>query len=193
MRETFETRTEATPKPKSSNAINSRTLVMIAMFAAIAFVLNSIKLFTMPYGGSVSLCSMMPVMLLAVLLGNRAGLLCGLTLGVLSMINGVYIVHPVQFLLDYLLPYTLLGVAGFFGYRSKGRVFLGALIAVLLSVSCNILSGAIYFGSYAPEGMNPWIYSIVYNLMSNGVEGVLSMVVLLLLPLERFADTICER
>lgn len=170
-----------------------RTLVMIALFAAIAFVLNSIKLFTMPYGGSVSLCSMMPIMLLAVLLGNRAGLLGGLVLGILSMINGVYIVHPAQFLLDYILPYTFLGLAGFWGYQNKGKVFLGAAIAVLLSVSCNILSGAIYFGSYAPEGMNPWIYSIVYNMMSNGLEGALSIFVLMLLPLQRFADTILKQ
>lgn len=172
---------------------NVRTIVMIALFAAIAFVLNSIKLFTMPYGGSVSLCSMMPILLLAVLLGNKAGLLGGLTLGLLSMINGVYIVHPAQFLLDYILPYTLLGLAGFWGSQHKGKVFLGAAIAVLLSVSCNILSGAIYFGSYAPEGMNPWVYSIVYNMMSNGLEGALSIIVLLLLPLQRFADAIGGR
>lgn len=172
---------------------NVKTLVMIALFAAIAFVLNSIKLFTMPYGGSVSLCSMMPVMLLAVLSGNRAGLACGLVLGLLSMLNGVYIVHPAQFLLDYILPYTFLGLAGFWGYQHKGKVFLGAVIAVVLSVSCNILSGAIYFGAYAPEGMNPWVYSIVYNLMSNGLEGALSIVVLMLLPLQRFADVIVKK
>ncbi len=172
---------------------NVRTIVMIALFAAIAFVLNSIKLFTMPYGGSVSLCSMMPILLLAVLLGNKAGLLGGLVLGCLSMINGVYIVHPAQFLLDYILPYTFLGLAGFWGYQHKGRVFLGAVIAVALSVSCNILSGAIYFGSYAPEGMNPWIYSIVYNLVSNGLEGALSIFVLMLLPLQRFADAIVKK
>lgn len=172
---------------------DSRTLVMIAVFAAIAFVLNSIKLFTMPYGGSVSLCSMMPILLLAVLLGNKAGLSGGLVLGLLSMINGVYIVHPAQFLLDYILPYTFLGLAGFWGFKSKINVFAGALIAVLLSVSCNILSGAIYFGSYAPEGMNPWIYSAVYNLMSNGLEGALSIFVLMLLPLQRFADAIAKK
>lgn len=172
---------------------NVRILVMIALFAAIAFVLNSIKLFTMPYGGSVSLCSMMPILLLAVLLGNKAGLAGGLVLGLLSMLNGVYIVHPAQFLLDYILPYTFLGLAGFLGYQHKGKVFAAALIAVLLSVSCNILSGAIYFGSYAPDGMNPWIYSIVYNMMSNGLEGALSIVVLMLLPLQRFADTIVKK
>ncbi len=196
MREQFEARPEVSEtagETRHSTNIDSRILVMVAMFAAIAFVLNSIKLFTMPYGGSVSLCSMMPVMLAAVLLGNKAGLLCGLTLGFLSMINGVHIVHPIQFLLDYILPYSLLGVAGFLGYQNKGRVFLGALMAVLLSVSCNILSGAIYFGSYAPEGMNPWSYSIVYNMLSNGVEGALSIAVLLLLPIERFADAICKR
>ena len=95
--------------------------------------------------------------------------------------------------MDYILPYTFLGLAGFWGYQNRGKVFLGAVIAVLLSVSCNILSGAIYFGSYAPEGMNPWIYSIVYNMMSNGLEGALSIFVLMLLPLQRFADTILKK
>ena len=170
--------------------LNVRTLIIVAMFAAIAFVLNSIKIFTMPYGGSVSCCSMMPILLLAVLLGNRAGMLGGLVLGCLSIINGAYVIHPIQFLLDYLLPYLFLGVAGFWGYQNRGKVLLGALIAVVLSVSCNIVSGAVYFGSYAPEGMNPWVYSIVYNLMSNGVEGALSILVLMLLPLQRFAEVI---
>lgn len=169
---------------------NVRTLIMIAMFAAIAFVLNSIKIFTMPYGGSVSCCSMMPILLLAVLLGNRAGMFGGLLLGCLSIVNGAYVIHPVQFLLDYLLPYIFLGTAGFWGYQHKGKVFLGAVIAVVLSVGCNILSGAVYFASYAPEGMNPWIYSIIYNLMSNGVEGALSILVLMLMPLQRFAAII---
>ena len=169
-----------------------RTLVMIAMFAAIAFVLNSIKLFTMPYGGSVSCCSMMPILLLAILLGNRAGMIGGLVLGCLSIINGAYVIHPVQFLLDYILPYMFLGMAGFWGYRQKGMVFLGALIAVTFSVSCNIISGAVYFGSYAPEGMNPWIYAIIYNLLSNGVEGILSIVVLMAIPLQRFAEVITK-
>ena len=123
--------------------IDARTIVMIAMFVAIAFVLNSIKLFSMPFDGSVSLCSMMPIMMLAALMGNRAGLLGGFILGLLSMIDGVYFVHPIQFLLDYILPYTLLGVAGIWGYENKAKLCLGAVIAVLLSVSCNILSGAI--------------------------------------------------
>lgn len=144
----------------------------------------------MPYGGSVSCCSMMPILLLAVLLGNRAGMLGGLVLGCLSIVNGAYVIHPVQFLLDYLLPYILLGIAGVFGYREKWKVFCGAMLAVLLSVSCNIVSGAVYFGSYAPEGMNPWLYSIVYNLLSNGVEGGLSILVLMLLPIQRFAAII---
>ena len=169
-----------------------RTFVMIAMFAAIAFVLNTIKLFTMPYGGSVSCCSMMPILLLAALLGNRAGMFGGLVLGCLSIVNGAYVIHPIQFLLDYILPYMVLGMAGFGGYQHKGKVFLSALIAVVLSVSCNIASGAIYFGSYAPEGMNPWVYSTIYNLLSNGIEGLLSILVLMALPLQRFAHIISK-
>ena len=167
--------------------LDARTIVMIAMFVAIAFVLNSIKIISMPYDGSVSLCSMMPIMLLAALLGNKAGLLGGFVLGLLSMIDGVYFIHPVQFLLDYILPYTLLGVAGIWGWQNKAKLCMGAVIAVLLSVSCNILSGGIYFGAYAPEGMNPWVYSIVYNMMTNGLEGLLSIVLLMVMPLKQFA------
>ena len=166
--------------------LSVRDIVLVALFAAIAFVLNSIKLFTMPYGGSVSLCSMMPILLLAVLMGNKVGIMGGTALGVLSIINGAYVIHPIQFLLDYLLPYMCLGLAGFGGYQDKRKVFAACLFAVSLSLLCNILSGAIYFGSYAPEGMSPWVYSVVYNLLTNGVEGAFSIAVLLLLPLKRF-------
>ena len=170
--------------------LDVRTLMTVSMFAAIAFVLNTIKIFTMPYGGSVTCCSMMPILLLAVLLGCRAGMLGGLILGCLSIVSGAYVIHPIQFILDYLLAYTLLGIAGILGYREKWKVLLGAVIAVLLSVSCNIVSGAVYFDSYAPDGMNVWVYSTIYNLMCTGVEGVLSIIVLMMLPLQRFAEVI---
>lgn len=170
--------------------LDARTIVMIAMFVAIAFVLNSIKLISMPYDGSVSLCSMMPIMMLSALLGNQAGLLGGLILGLLSMMDGVYFIHPIQFLLDYIFPYMLLGIAGSFGYQNTGKLCLAALLAVMLSVGCNILSGAIYFAAYAPDGMNPWIYSIIYNMMTNGLEGILSVLLLLIMPLNRFAQIV---
>lgn len=170
--------------------LDTRTIVMIAMFVAIAFVLNSIKLISMPYDGSVSLCSMMPIMMLSALLGNHAGLLGGLILGLLSMMDGVYFIHPIQFLLDYIFPYMLLGIAGSFGYQNKAKLCLAALLAVMLSVGSNILSGAIYFAAYAPDGMNPWIYSIIYNMMTNGLEGILSILLLLIMPLNRFAQIV---
>ena len=172
--------------------LTTKMLVMIAMCTAVAFVLNSIKIYSFPVGGSVSLCSMMPIMLLAALFGTRAGLLGGVILGLLSIMNGAYIIHPVQFLLDYFLPYMCLGLAGLGGYQNKGKLLLAAVFALLCSVGCNILSGAIFFGSYAPEGMNPWIYSIGYNMMTNGVEGALSILVLMLLPLQRIARQILE-
>ena len=170
--------------------LSVRNMVLIALFTAIAFVLNSIKLFTMPYGGSVSLCSMMPILLLAILLGNKVWMLGGAALGVLSIINCVYVIHPVQFLLDYLLPYMCLGMAGFGGCQDKRKVFVAALFAVTLNVTCHVLSGVVYFGSYAPEGMSPWVYSLVYNLLTSGIEGAFSIAVLLLLPLHRFADVV---
>ena len=169
-----------------------RTFVMIAMFSAIAFILNTIKIITMPYGGNVSCCSMMPIMLLAILLGNRAGMLGGLVFGCLSIVNGAYVIHPIQFMLDYIIPSMLLGMAGCWGYQHKGKMLLGALLAVMLNVGCHIISGGIYFGMYAPEGMNPWIYSVIYNLLTSGVEGFLSTVLLMFIPIHRFARIIAK-
>ena len=59
-----------------------------------------------------------------------------------------------------------------------------------LNVTCHVLSGVVYFGSYAPEGMSPWVYSLVYNLLTSGIEGAFSIAVVLLLPLHRFADMV---
>ena len=110
---------------------------------------------------------------------------CGLVAGLISLIGGAYIIHPAQFLLDYILPTMLLGVSGIFGSDSKKNIFIGCLIAVLLKQTAHILSGCIYFGAYAWEGWDPLPYSIVYNLSGTGVEGLLSSIVLTVMPLAK--------
>lgn len=164
----------------------TKNMVTIAMFSGLSFILYMIQFIKYPQGGGISLFSMLPTMLLSIIYGNAAGLSGGIIFGLLKLINGATIVHPAQFILDYILSTMVLGLAGIFGQDKKYKIAMGGMLAVTLSVFINVLSGVIYFGQYAPKDVNIWIYSIAYNVSSAGVEGILSVVLLVVLPIKRF-------
>lgn len=83
----------------------------------------------------------------------------GFASGILRLFLGAYIVHPAQALLDYPLASAAVGLAGFF----PGSIYLGIAAGMLSCLSSYVLSGVIFFGSYAPEGTNVLLYSIIYN------------------------------
>lgn len=99
---------------KKGNKLTTRMLVQGALCIALAFVLSYIKLFSMPMGGSITLFSMLPIFVFAWMYGPAAGLLAGFAYSLLQVVQGAYVVHPVQFVLDYFLSFTVLGLAGFF-------------------------------------------------------------------------------
>lgn len=165
--------------------LNTKTMIVVALFAACNLVLSKIQLIQYPQGGGINLLSSLPILMVGLLYGPITGMTCGLVAGLISLIGGAYIIHPAQFLLDYILPTMLLGVSGIFGSDSKKYIFIGCLIAVLLKQTAHILSGCIYFGAYAWEGWDPLPYSIVYNLSGTGVEGLLSSIVLTVMPLAK--------
>lgn len=165
--------------------LDTKTMVVIALFAACSLVLSKIKLIQYPQGGGIDLLSSLPILMIGILYGSITGMTCGLITGALGLIGSVYIIHPAQFLLDYILPSMLLGFSGIFDCDKKKKVFIGCLLAVLLKEVSHILSGCIYFAEYAWEGWNPLVYSIVYNLSGTGLEGVLSTIVLTVMPLSK--------
>lgn len=173
-------------KDINKNKFSTKEIVMIAMFSAISFILYMIQFIRYPQGGGITLFSMLPTMLLAILYGRGAGVTGGLIFGLLKLLNGAYVVHPAQFLLDYILSNMALGLAGEFGREKKSDMLKGCLFASGLSVLVSIISGVVYFGQYAPEGMNIVLYSCIYNISSAGVEGLLSSIILVLLPIKRF-------
>ena len=141
---------------------DTRVLTEAALAIALAFVLGLIKVFKMPYGGSISL-EMVPLILLALRQGPWVGVVSGVVYGVLNLISdpsGFF--HPVQVLLDYPVAFGALGLAGFFRPTVRGAI-IGATVAVLARFLCHFLSGVVFFASYAPEGWDPYLYSAVYN------------------------------
>ncbi|MGL5379959.1 energy-coupled thiamine transporter ThiT [Clostridium sp.] len=165
---------------------NTREMIIIAMFSAISTVLSMIQFVKYPQGGGITLLYMLPLMLLSILYGKTAGVTGGLIVGILFLLKGGFVVHPIQFFLDYLLATMALGLAGIFGSEKKYKIILGCLLAVFLSVFCNFLSGVLFFSQYAPEGMNSILYSFIYNFSSAGVEGLITVLVIGVLPIKTF-------
>ena len=147
----------------------ARLITEIGIAIALATILNFIPLWKMPQGGSISL-EMLPIFLVALRWGGKSGLLAGFTYGLVQLIVNPYVIHPVQLIMDYPLPYMLLGLAGFFSINKNNgsdisyfSLLMAMLTGGIARFIVHILSGVIFFSSYAPESQNVWIYSIIYN------------------------------
>ncbi|MGB9840936.1 energy-coupled thiamine transporter ThiT [Thermovenabulum sp.] len=138
---------------------NFTVLIEGALMIAISLILSFVKIFQAPYGGSVTLGSIVPIILFSLRHGTFAGLSAGVAYGFLQLIVEPYIVHPVQVILDYPLAFGLLGLAGLF----RNNVFLGSFLGIFGRFVSHFLSGVIFFASYAPKGMNVYLYSALYN------------------------------
>lgn len=148
----------------SANKMSLQLLVEAGMAIAIAFVLHLIILFHMPQGGSITAAHLVPLLIFSYRWGGRAGMLVGLVYGLVQFILGFkFTIHIASIILDYGLAYAMIGVAGFFK-DSRWGLIGGTALACALRLGLSVLSGALIFASYAPEGMNPWIYSLVYNV-----------------------------
>lgn len=148
-------------------------LVEIAIFAAIGLVLDKISFSLWAQGGSISFV-MLPILIISVRWGLIAGLTTGLLIGVLQMLLGAYILHWAQAFLDYVVAFTVVGLAGVFRNQiidaaqslNKKKIslyiILGILLGGLLRYAAHSLAGAVFFAEYAGD-QNVWIYTLVYN------------------------------
>jgi thiamine transporter len=140
--------------------ILTETIVMVALAGA----LYLIKIFTLPQGGSITLGSMVPIFLLALRRGPRIGMIGGVAFGLVALVEDVYsgvevIFYPAQVILDYPLAFGLLGLAGFF----RKIPVLGVGVSIAARFCSHFVSGVLFFASYAPAGVSPFVYSAVYN------------------------------
>ena len=106
-----------------------KQLVFCAMAIALGTVLSNIKLFSFPWGGSVTLLSMLVICLPGYFFGLAAGLLAGVAYGVLQLLIDPYVLYPMQLVVDYLLAFGALGLSGLFS-RSKNGLVKGYIAAV---------------------------------------------------------------
>ena len=101
-------------KHSEKQKLTTRQLVFCAVAMALAFVTSYLKIFTLPWGGSVTLCSMLLIVLVANWYGVGTGITVGLAYGILQFIQEPYVLSFFQVCCDYILAFAALGVAGFF-------------------------------------------------------------------------------
>ena len=163
----------------------ARQLVFGALCIAIAFALSFLKFFQMPQGGSITPASMLPIMVFAYVYGTPKGLIAGLAYGLLQLLQDAYVVHWAQFVLDYMLAFMALALAGLF----RKSLLPGILAAGLGRLFFAFLSGMIFFGQYAPPGQSPALYSFIYNVTYVGPETVICLIVALVPGVRKMVES----
>ncbi|MBB6715777.1 energy-coupled thiamine transporter ThiT [Clostridium gasigenes] len=162
--------------------LDAKLMARIGIALALATILNMIKIYSLPNGGgSISLGSMIPLLLIAFMYGPEIGLLTGFLFGIISLIMNPYIIHPIQVLFDYPLPFMAIGFAGYF----KNNMPLGTTIGMTLRFVCHFISGYAFFGEFAPEGWSPAVYSLAVNGVAVGGELIICLIIMSLLPINR--------
>ncbi|GHU94457.1 thiamine transporter ThiT [Clostridia bacterium] len=156
----------------------TRKLVESAILVAIAYILSYMKVDLMPNGGSVTLLSMLPLLLIGIRNGPYWGVGAGVVYGALQLLQGIYPPPVANFgsfaamiLLDYIVAWGVIGLAGLAVFRgNKWGLAIAAPICLALRYASHVLSGVIVWGSYDLEiwGHNineggTLAFSLLYN------------------------------
>lgn len=181
--------------------VKTRRLTHCALMIALALVLSMIKLFHLPNGGSITPASMAPIILISLMYEPKWAFFTSFAYSLVQMVEGFY-PPPVQtignfvlvILLDYVLAFGALGIAGTVARRFGEREVLGAsvgtIVAIFARLFCSFLSGIVIWGVYAPEGTPVWIYSLSVNgtvMVGEMITTTIVIAILVkLLPLDKF-------
>lgn len=178
QRRNAHTKEQASQTVKPSRIkLTAKQLCFCAMAVALGTVLSNIKVFSFPTGGSITLLSMLVICLPGYFFGLGAGVVTGVAYGVLQLLIDPYVLYPMQLIVDYLLAFGALGLSGLFS-QAKNGLIKGYLAAILGRYVFAVLSGWIFFGSYAWEGWGALPYSLVYNAIYIFAEAAVTLVIL---------------
>ena len=161
----------------------TETSIMLAM----ALILSFIKIIDMPFGGSVTAFSMLPVIIIAYRHKAPWGLMAGLAYSVIEMLLGMknltYATSAAAvvaiILLDYTIAFTVLGLGGIFRGKIKNQglaLMLGTLFVCVLRYICHVISGCTVWAGVSIPDAAGLIYSLAYNAAYMIPETVVTMV-----------------
>ncbi len=153
----------------------TQRLVESAVLLAMAVVLSILKLFELPYGGSVTVASMFPVMLIAYRHGLGYGLISATVFGGIQQLFGLKNLSYVSswqsvlavIMLDYIVAFAVIGFGGSFrkrfGSNQALQLVCGSLLVCLLRYACHVVSGATVWAGLSIPTKAALAYSLAYN------------------------------
>ena len=182
----------------------TRRLTESALFIAVATVLSVLKI-DLPFGGGVTVASMLPIVLLSHRWGWKWGLMTAFVYSVVQLLFGLdnvgyagsFQIAVGIVLLDYIVAYTVLGFSGVFDKvfgKTRKSLMVGIAVTFCLRFLCHLVTGAWIWGVWMPETFmnmtmtNPWIYSFLYNGWYMLAELIITEIVAMLIyqPLVRY-------
>ncbi len=165
----------------------TKILSLSGLMLSLATALSFIGL-RMPFGGSMTLGSMVPIIAVSYVFDLKQSLMVSVTYSILQMVLN-FAPPPVQdfssffavIVLDYFLAFGVLGLSGKLSSNIKNtrlKYMTGAAITVFLRFLCHLASGILIWKCYAPEGQSPFLYSLLYNGGYMGGELILTTIVM---------------
>lgn len=145
-----------------NNRQTTHRITECGILMATALALSFVKLFHMPTGGSVSIGAL-PLFLIAARYGFKTSAVCGLGFGVLLIANGAYILHPIQFLLDYPLAYSCVAFASLIKWNTWLKAATAITFANFIRLQFHVIAGAVFFAQGKENFGDALAFSYAYN------------------------------
>lgn len=164
---------------------STKMIVEAGISIALSVVLSLIVLFRMPLGGSVTLASKLPLIIYSIRWQRKRGVLVGAIFGLIQILMGGYVIHPAQAVLDYIVSFAAIGLAGIrFGDGFSRKSFIPSIIlAYIISGASNVLSGMIYFNDMTvatKAGFKSFFaYALAYNYSFLAADLAILLVIML--------------
>ncbi|MDR1018483.1 MAG: energy-coupled thiamine transporter ThiT [Lachnospiraceae bacterium] len=164
--------------------VSIKKLTFSGLAIALAMLTSNIKIFTMPMGGAITLLSMFFICIIGYWFGLRYGLITAIAYGLLQFAIDPYMLNIWQVLFDYPLAFGALGLSGLFTNKKHG-LQIGYITGTLGRLVFSTISGVVFFASYAPKGMNPFVYSVAYQASYIIPEMVITLIIISIPPVTK--------
>jgi thiamine transporter len=174
---------------KSEKRFETKILAEVTVFAALSAVLYALRPYSLPYGGPITLGSMVPVIWLALRRGVYVGLVAGAVFGAAALLIDILflgaaniIVSPIQVIFEYPIAFGVLGLAGFFRKKSVTLAVVGAGISIFARFLIHYFVGVfIWFYVYEFPYGGQFLWPAIYNGSFLLVEFIITAILLVIL------------
>ena len=172
--------------------LKERQLAEIVVLVALALLLDFLAGIYSDWiwlqGGTISQ-ALIPLAVLSYRHGWKIGLLGATLMGSIKILTANHLFYPIQVLLDYPIAFGVLGLVGLWSKNLHGTnpknptfiIMISTLVASFFQFIAHTISGWLFFGQWAPEGVHPLWNSIVYNAGYLFLSWLVSVTVLVLL------------